>query len=186
VLQGLTSGLKVAQIAPGLQYRNTLTGAVQKGTKERKISSQNLTVAALSDPGKKAVEIVDRFLQLIMIPDVAQARGFVANDLKIVFTGGVSMKDPSECAAFNARRYAWVKKKFDRYEVIEGASEAQTIVYSLGTLYGAWPDNEPFEANRYVDRYVIEHGKIKEMHVWNDSAERILARLNGPSSGAST
>ena len=140
----------------------------------------------MSNPGRKAVEIVDRFLQLIMIPDPAQARNFVAQDLKIVFTGGVAMTDPSECAAYNAKRYAWVKKKFDRYEVVEGASDQQTIVYSLGTLYGAWPDGQPFEANRYVDRYVIENGMITEMHVWNDSAERILVRVSSPSQGAAS
>jgi hypothetical protein len=140
----------------------------------------------VSNPGRKAVEIVDRFLQLIMIPDPAQARNFVAQDLKIVFTGGVAMTDPSECAAYNAKRYAWVKKKFERYEVVEGASDQQTIVYSLGTLYGAWPDGQPFEANRYVDRYVIENGMITEMHVWNDSAERILARVSSPSQGAAS
>ena len=113
-----------------------------------------------------------------MIPDIDQARRFVAPDIKIVFTGGVAMTDPSECAAFNASRYAWVKKKFDCYEVVEGATEEHAIVYALGTLYGAWPDNQPFEKNRYVDRYVLERGKIKEMHVWNDSAERLLARIS--------
>lgn len=140
----------------------------------------------MSNAGRKAVEIVDRFLQLIMIPDPAQARHFVAQDLKIVFTGGVAMTDPSECAAYNAKRYAWVRKKFDRYEVVEGASDQQTIVYSLGTLYGTWPDGQPFEANRYVDRYVIENGMITEMHVWNDSAEKILARVSSPSQGATS
>jgi hypothetical protein len=138
----------------------------------------------LSDSGKKAVELVDRFLKLLMTPDVVGARSFVTKDLKIVFTGGIVMKDPSECADFNAKRYAWVKKKFDRYEVVEGASEEQTVIYSLGTLYGAWLDNHPFEANRYIDRYLIEHGKIKEMHVWNDSAEHILARLSLNHAGA--
>lgn len=88
------------------------------------------------------------------------------------------MKDPSECAAFNAHRYAWVKKNIDRYEVVEGATENNAIVYSLGTLYGAWPDDTLFDGNRYVDRYVVEAGLITEMHVWNDSAERLLDQSN--------
>ena len=50
------------------------------------------------------------------------------------------------------------------------------MVYSLGTLYGAWPDGTPFEGNRYVDRYVVSHGLITEMDVWNDSAEWLLVR----------
>ncbi len=26
-------------------------------------------------------------------------------------------------------------------------------LYSLGYLYGAWPDGRPFDHNRYVDRF---------------------------------
>jgi len=50
------------------------------------------------------------------------------------------------------------------------------VVYSLGTLYGAWPDGTAFEGNRYVDRYVVRHGLISRMDVWNDSAEWLLVR----------
>jgi hypothetical protein len=48
--------------------------------------------------------------------------------------------------------------------------------YNRGTLHGAWLDGTPFEGNRYVDRYVVRHGLIVEMDVWNDSAEWLLAR----------
>ena len=57
---------------------------------------------------------------------------------------------------------------------LPGAGE--TIVYNTGTLYGEWPDGAPFEGNRYVDRFVVRGGKIVQMDVWNDSAERILIR----------
>ena len=83
------------------------------------------------------------------------------------------MRHPRESAAFNAGRYKWVKKKIERSDVVAGAGE--TIVYNLGTLYGAWPDGTPFEGNRYVDRFVVRDGKIVAMDVWNDSAERLLA-----------
>ena len=65
-----------------------------------------------------------------------------------------------------------MKKKIERSDVVAGAGE--TIVYNLGTLYGAWPDGTPFEGNRYVDRFVVRDGKIVAMDVWNDSAERLL------------
>jgi hypothetical protein len=55
-------------------------------------------------------------------------------------------------------------------------SWAATVVYQTGTLYGEWPDGTPFEGNRYVDRYVVRHGKIARMEVWNDSAEHLLVR----------
>jgi hypothetical protein len=60
----------------------------------------------------------------------------------------------------------------ERTDVVPGRGE--TIVYNLGTLHGEWPDGTPFEGNRYVDRFVVRDGKIVQMDVWNDSAERIL------------
>lgn len=121
-------------------------------------------------------QVVDEYLRLLMIPDPAAASAFIAPDLRIRFTGNRAMSHPSECSAFNARRYAWVKKKIERTETVSGGSAAETVVYSLGTLYGAWPDGTPFEGNRYVDRYVVREGKITQMDVWNDSAEWLLVR----------
>ena len=37
-------------------------------------------------------------------------------------------------------------------------------------------DGSPFEGNRYIDRFVVRAGKIVQMDVWNDSAERILTQ----------
>jgi hypothetical protein len=120
--------------------------------------------------------IVDEYLRLLMIPDPSSARRFVAAELQIRFTGGRAMRDPAECAAFNARRYRWVKKRIDATETVAGGTPERTVVYSLGTLYGEWPDGTPFEGNRYVDRYEVQQGLITQMDVWNDSAEWLLAR----------
>ena len=131
-----------------------------------------MTASALPDPR----EIVEEFLRTIMIPDPAGARAFTAPNLRIRFTGGRAMQDPSETSAFNAARYQWVKKRFERTDLVVGASDEEAIVYNIGTLYGAWLDGTPFEGNRYVDRYVLRHGKIVQMDVWNDSAEWLLVR----------
>jgi len=121
---------------------------------------------------KSAAEIVEKYLEASMIPDPVGAAKYIAKDVRITFTGGRQFRHPSDCAAFNAKRYAWVKKKMERSDVVPGADE--TIVYNTGTLYGAWPDGTPFEGNRYVDRFVVRNGLIVDMQVWNDSAERIL------------
>ncbi|NSL53915.1 nuclear transport factor 2 family protein [Uliginosibacterium aquaticum] len=126
--------------------------------------------------GRQAGELVEEFLRIIMIPDPEGARAFTAPDMRIRFTGGRDMKEPADCSAFNAGRYAWVKKRFERTDVVAGATAEEAIVYNIGTLYGAWPDGTPFEGNRYVDRYVVSQGKIVEMQVWNDSAEWLLVR----------
>ena len=123
-----------------------------------------------------AKHIVEEFLRIIMIPDPVSARAFASPQLRIRFTGAREMKDPTECSAFNASRYKWVKKKFEQTDVVAGGSDDEAIVYNIGTLYGEWLDGTPFEGNRYVDRYVVKHGLIVQMDVWNDSAERMLLR----------
>lgn len=126
--------------------------------------------------GLEAKAIVEEFLRIIMIPDPEGARAFVAPELEIHFTGDRLMRDPRECSAFNVGRYQWVKKRFERTDVVADASLDEAIAYNVGTLFGQWPDGEPFEGNRYVDRYVVRCGKIIKMEVWNDSAERMLLR----------
>ncbi len=128
----------------------------------------------------KAAEVVNEFLRLVMIPDPAAASRYTAADLKIIFTGKRTMREPAQCTKFNALRYKWVKKRIERTDVVlSSAQEAElgeTVVYSIGTLYGEWPDGQAFEGNRYVDRYVVKNGLITQMDVRNDSAEWMLVR----------
>lgn len=122
----------------------------------------------------EAAEIVGKYLDAVMIPDPVTAARYIAGDLRVIFTGARKYNHPSETAAFNAKRYKWVKKRYERTDVVAG--DGETIVYSIGFLYGEWPDGEPFDGNRYIDRYLVRHGKIVLIEVWNDSAERILIR----------
>jgi hypothetical protein len=125
------------------------------------------SVSQQSNPALDPAAVVDEFLRLVMIPDPESASRF---------TGNRPMQAPGDTSAFNAKRYAWVKKKIERTETVAGGTPDETVVYSLGTLYGAWPDGTAFEGNRYVDRYVVRHGLIVQMDVWNDSAEWLLVR----------
>jgi len=117
-------------------------------------------------------EIVRAYLEASMVPDPDTAATYVKPGTTITFTGGRIFDHPREAASFNAGRYKWVKKRMDRFDVCPG--EDETIVYSIGTLYGEWPDGTPFEGNRYIDRFALKEGLIVKMDVWNDSAERIL------------
>lgn len=136
-------------------------------------SARARTVATI-DPSRQAAAVVEAFLQASMVPDPQTAARYISDDLRITFTGGRKYRHPRETAAFNAKRYKWVKKRMERTDVVPG--ERETIVYNLGTLYGEWPDGTPFEGNRYVDRFVVRDGKIVQMDVWNDSAERLLTK----------
>ena len=134
----------------------------------------------ISSSSVEAADIINEFLRLIMIPDPVAASQYTAADMQILFTGKRAMRAPAECTKFNASRYKWVKKRIERTETVLATDEesklGDTIVYSLGTLYGEWPDGTPFAGNRYVDRYVVRDGLITHMDVWNDSAEWMLVR----------
>ena len=138
------------------------------------MSPATAQVLTATNETAEAASIVERFLVASMVPDPQTAALYVADNLAITFTGGRKYGHPRETAAFNAGRYKWVKKKMERTDVVAG--EGETVVYNLGTLYGEWPDGTSFEGNRYVDRFVVRDGKIVQMDVWNDSAERLLTK----------
>lgn len=96
------------------------------------------SVVATIDETRDAAGVVEAFLHASMVPDPQTAARYIADDLAITFTGGRKYRHPRETAAFNAKRYKWVKKKMERTDVVAG--EGETIVYNLGTLYGEWPD----------------------------------------------
>ena len=106
--------------------------------------------AATIDETRHAAGVVEAFLHASMVPDPQTAARYIADDLKITFTGGRKYRHPRETTAFNAKRYKWVKKKMERTDVVP--ADGETIVYNLGD------------------------GKIVQMDVWNDSAERLLTR----------
>ncbi len=127
-----------------------------------------------NDPLNKAIETVERYLELSMVPDPEGAARYVAPSFRIVFTGGRRFSSPAESAAFNAKRYKWVKKRFLRTDAAMDPETGEMRVYNTGYLYGEWPDGTPFETNRYIDIFTLSGGLIRETQVWNDSAEILL------------
>ncbi|NNU81976.1 nuclear transport factor 2 family protein [Halovulum dunhuangense] len=127
-----------------------------------------------TDPVAAAKAIVETYLELSMIPDPVAASAHISEDFELVFTGGRRFANPSESAAFNARRYAWVKKRFLRTDAALDPETGDVHVYNTGYLYGEWPDGTPFETNRYMDKFIVRDGKLVRTDVWNDSAEILL------------
>ena len=127
-----------------------------------------------AETARRDAAIVTAYLEASMVPDPETAARYMAPGIEIVFTGARSFRHPRKVTAFNGGRYAWVKKRMERLDVVPG--EGVTTVYSLGTLYGAWPDGESFDGNRYLDRFTVRDGLIVTMEVWNDSAERLLTK----------
>ena len=111
-----------------------------------------------------------------MKPDPDTAAFYVSDNVVITFTGGAVFDHPRGPTSINQHRYRWVKKRLGWFD--ECQTNIGIVVYSVGTLYGEWPDGELFEGNRYIDRFLIQNEKIVTMDVWNDSAERLLIKNN--------
>lgn len=129
-----------------------------------------------TDPLEAAKAVVERYLELSMVPDPEGAAKFTAPDFRMIFTGGRVLGGPSDSAAFNAKRYKWVKKRFLRTDAAHYPETGEVRVFNTGYLYGEWPDGTPFETNRYIDIFTVRGGLITETQVWNDSAEILLDR----------
>ncbi|MDO1583572.1 nuclear transport factor 2 family protein [Rhizobium oryzicola] len=126
----------------------------------------------MNERTERDLQAVKDYLDASMAPDPVRAEKYIAPKFVCRFTGNRVFNTASGPTGFNAKRYRWVKKRIERYDVVPGDTE--TIIYSLGFLYGEWPDGTPFDDNRYVDRFVVRDGLILETDVWNDSAEWIL------------
>jgi hypothetical protein len=129
--------------------------------------------AAAVDPAAVGAMVLD-FLEAQMGGRLAEVAHRIAPGCEIVFSGGRRFDSAADITAFNARRYAWVKKRMERIDVAPG--DGCVAVYSIGALYGAWPDGTPFDGNRYIDRFEVRDGLIVRWEVWNDSGERIMQR----------
>jgi len=124
----------------------------------------------------QACTLVKAYLERSMVPDPEGAAAYVAPGFKITFTGGRSFTAPADTAAFNAKRYQWVKKRLGQTHAALDPATDDVHVYNSGHLFGAWPDGTPFDGNRYIDTFVVRDGLIVETNVWNDSAEWLLDR----------
>jgi len=118
-----------------------------------------------------AVELIRRYLVLMEERKLDEAAAMMAPGARILFPGGAVRTSVHEIAAGSARRYARIGKHFERFDACPGDAPDETIVYSLGTLHGAWSDGAAFSGIRYIDRFVVKAGRIVSQEVWNDAAE---------------
>ncbi len=49
------------------------------------------------------------------------------------------MGDPADCTAFNRQRYAWVNKRFQATEVVEGGTLESAVVTTSAPCMGNGP-----------------------------------------------
>ncbi len=124
-----------------------------------------LPAVALPDPG----EIVRSYLAAMEARELDKAQAMLGEGFTMNFPGAQGMTTLQELIDWSQPRYRFVKKTYDRFEALQSGDVA--VVYSIGTLYGEWPDGTAFEGIRFIDRFELSDGKILRQDVWNDIAE---------------
>ncbi len=118
------------------------------------------------------------FLDLVAARRLSEAEAFLAPGAVLVFPGGVRFTSLHEMAAAASRRYRWVRKRVERWDVLPGADGV--TVYCLGTLEGEDAGGRPFTGVRFVDRFELRDGQIVRQEVWNDLAEQGVVTSGDP------
>ena len=121
-------------------------------------------------PPPDAEAVVRDFLAAMEARELDAARGFLADDFVMHFPGAAPMTSLEQLIDWAASRYSRVGKSYDGIDVMHG--EAGTVVYCFGTLSGTWLDGRDFEGIRFIDRFTVERGLIRDQRVWNDMAEQ--------------
>lgn len=121
------------------------------------------------DPLVLARDVVRAYLDTMEARDLERAKRFLAPGFAMTFPGNRRFTELEAMVAWAKPRYRWVKKRFDRFDVAQGATGSH--VYCFGTLYGEWNDGRAFEGIRFIDRFTVRGGKLVDQMVWNDMGE---------------
>lgn len=118
-------------------------------------------------------KLVENFLVALGARDIERARSHLSATARFVFPGGREFGSLEEIVAGLKTRYRSVRKRIAN---VEGYRDgAVSVVWVSGTLYGEWLSGDAFEGIRFVDRFEVEGGLIRDQRVWNDSAYAMIA-----------
>ena len=116
-----------------------------------------------------ASALVRRFLDHMQARELTQAQQFLAPGFVMRFPGGATLHRLEDLVQWAKTRYQRVAKVFDQFD--ECWTDQGAVVYCAGTLHGVWLDGSAFEGVRFIDRFVLVDGLIRQQDVWNDLAE---------------
>ena len=113
--------------------------------------------------------VVRAYLSAMESRDLETAQGYLSADFQMIFPGDRKFTTLQELLDWAKTRYLSVTKAFEHFDV--SGSDEGAVVYCSGKLSGTWLDGSEFADIRFVDRIVINAGKIIKQEVWNDLGE---------------
>ncbi len=116
-----------------------------------------------------ATKLVATYLRAMERRDLVAARAMQAPGFTMTFPGANRFTELEDLIEWSLPRYRKMRKHFLRFD--EAPAPDGTIVYSVGTLHGEWPDGSPVDGVRYIDRFTVKDGLLVDQNVWNDIAD---------------
>jgi hypothetical protein len=118
-------------------------------------------------------ETVRNFLKAMEARDLPRANDMLGEGFVMMFPGGVVFASLDELVAWGRERYRFVGKTYECFDELPDGSGSglASVVYCYGTLHGEWPDGTAFEGIRFIDRFEVRDGLLRDQKVWNDLAE---------------
>jgi hypothetical protein len=129
-------------------------------------------------PNADVTQTVRDFLSAMEQRDLPAAKAMLAPGFVMLFPGGARMTALEELVEWAAKRFRRARKTYERFDVAPG-DDGASIVYCFGTLHGEALSGESYAGIRFIDRFTIAGGLIKDQMVWNDMAEMLGAPRAG-------
>lgn len=115
------------------------------------------------------ISATETYLQVTAERRLEESQAFLADEVEFIFPNG-TFHDLAALFAAGERRYRWIRKRHDSWDVVNKGDGA-VVVVSVGTLYGENNHGLAFEGIRYVDRITYRNNRIVRQQVWNDLVE---------------
>ena len=125
-------------------------------------------------PEAEVTQTVRNFLSAMEQRDLPAAKAMLAPGFVMLFPGGARMTALEELVEWAAQRFRRARKTYERFDVAPGA-DGTSIVYCFGTLHGEALSGKSFAGIRFIDRFTVAGGLIRDQMVWNDMAEMLGA-----------
>lgn len=130
------------------------------------LGDTGIVVGSARSERADAIDLVRRWFDLLGAQDVAGAAALMSASPLITTSGAARFGSLPAFVAAMAERVATVRKQCEHFEACE--APGGFAIYVRGVMSGAWPDGESFAAVRWVDRLLVQGGRISEVQTWSD------------------
>jgi len=133
------------------------------------VSEGGIVIGAARSVHAEAIDIARDFLDALDRRDLGAATALLAPQFGMRVTGGHRFTSLADFANYAATRYAAMRKSGRQYDACDAA--LGVVVYAHGTMSGEWRDGGQFQDVRWVDRFLIQNGRIMELQTLSEIGE---------------